>query len=62
MYVTRLPITQFEGIMTNIDHRFQMSDLTWGDTYNHREFTSLGKETMFDFFKVSILYFSNVCR
>ena len=52
-YVNGLPMTQFEGILCNIDRRLQLelyALVTWG-TYNQRYIGSLHSETMFSNFQ-----------
>ena len=51
-YVKGMPITQFEGILTNIDRRLQLYHVLPHGTYNHRSVSSLDCETFFGSFQV----------
>ena len=47
-----MPMAQFEGLLTNIDRRFQLYHILKNETYNHRSISSLDCETFFGCFQV----------
>ena len=51
--VNGLPMTQFEGILCNIDRRIQLYAMTDKSTYNQRAVSSLDSETFFSGFQAS---------
>ena len=55
-HVKGLPITQFEGLMTNIDRRIQLYSMIQSGTYNQRSVSSLDSETFFGSFQVCIIH------
>ena len=50
-YVSGMPITMFEGLMTNIDRRIQLHGIVKGGSYNVRAPTSLDSENFFGGFQ-----------
>ena len=59
LYVADMPITQYEGIMCNIDRRIQMYAISSTGTYNQRSVSSLDSENIFGAFQVIALQYSN---
>ena len=56
-FVDDMPITQFEGILCNIDRRLQMYTMVETGTFNHRAISSLDSESLFGSFQVChVLY------
>jgi hypothetical protein len=53
-YVCDLPMSQFEGFLTNIDRRIQLYCMVENGTYNQRAVSSLDSETFFSGFQVCI--------
>ncbi|CAC5357936.1 unnamed protein product [Mytilus coruscus] len=50
-YIASLLIAQFEGILSNIDRRLQLYNMTKNGTYNQRSISSLDSETFFSAFQ-----------
>ena len=60
-YIAGLPITQFEGFMTNVDRRLQLYAFTRAGSFNQRSVTSLDSETMFGSFQVLTFFMQLAC-
>ncbi|CAH1799200.1 unnamed protein product [Owenia fusiformis] len=50
-FVHGMPVTQFEGLLTNIDRRLQLYSLASKHTYNHRALSTLDSENIFGAFQ-----------
>ena len=55
-YINSLPMSQYEGIMTNIDRRLQLFKMVRHSSYNQRSVSSLDSETFFSTFQVCYNY------
>jgi hypothetical protein len=51
LHVKGIPITMWEGLLTNIDRRLQMYSVAKGGTYNVRALGTLEAETLFSCFQ-----------